>query len=420
MHGCDRLVVHLCILFNLFLKYGVLPKQFMQCVVIPLVKNTSGDLTDINNYRAISISSAISKLFESTLYEFISCKLQCDDSQFGFKSGHSTGVCTNVLKQTVDYYTKRGSYVFATFVDFNKAFDKVSYWKLFHMLLDDGVDKYIVQLLASWYSTQEMCVRWHNSVSGFFTLGNGTRQGGVLSPLLFARYIRQILVDVSNAGVGCNIGRLFINILAYADDIVLIAPAWKAMQLLIDVLLANACLIDMTCNVLKTVCMVYPPKNCSKRFASVFPSFKCGDMPLQYVQQFKYLGHILDSGLCDNDDIQREIRNMFVRVNILTRKFFRCYALVKVQLFKIYCICLYDAALWKCYTASKINKLPSCYNRCIKAFFKFKRRDSMSQILVDLQLPSFDTVMYNSSVTFSRQWHSCCNSIVMHLSAIMT
>ena len=77
-----------------------------------------------------------------------------DDYQFGFKSSHSTAICTSVFKQVVDYYTDRGSHVFACFVDFSKAFDRVNYWKLFSMLLDDGVDKQIVKLLCYWYSHQ--------------------------------------------------------------------------------------------------------------------------------------------------------------------------------------------------------------------------------------------------------------------------
>ena len=56
------------------------------------------------------------------------------------------------LKQTVDRYTQSGSHVFASFLDFSKVFDKVGYWKLFHKLLDDGIDVGIVRLLAFWYS----------------------------------------------------------------------------------------------------------------------------------------------------------------------------------------------------------------------------------------------------------------------------
>jgi len=68
------------------------------------------------------------------------------------------------------------------FIEFSKAFDKENYWKLFSMLLDGGIPVALVHLLVFWYSKQEMCVEWNSVLSGCFTIGNGTRQGGVLSP----------------------------------------------------------------------------------------------------------------------------------------------------------------------------------------------------------------------------------------------
>ena len=132
-----------------------------------------------------------------------------------------------------------GSRTDVAIFDFSKAFDRVNYWKLFHKLLDDNVSVAVVRLLSFWYSSQEACVTWHNSTSQFFTLGNGTRQGGVLSPWFFARYLRELLSKVVSAGDGCNIGGLTINVLAYADDIVLIAPSWRGLQRLIDVVAAQ-------------------------------------------------------------------------------------------------------------------------------------------------------------------------------------
>jgi len=90
----------------------------------------------------------LSKLFEGVLARFLGSDSSVDNHQFGFKAGHSTSLCTNVLKQTVDYYSSRGSYVFACFVDFQKASDKVNYWKLFLKLLDDGIEEKVVKILA--------------------------------------------------------------------------------------------------------------------------------------------------------------------------------------------------------------------------------------------------------------------------------
>jgi len=81
----------------------------------------------------------VSKIFESILLQHVSSSSDSDVYQFGFKAGHSTGLCTNLLKNVVKYYTDNGSHVFACFMDFSKAFDKVNYWKLFNKLLDDNI-----------------------------------------------------------------------------------------------------------------------------------------------------------------------------------------------------------------------------------------------------------------------------------------
>ena len=104
-----------------------------------------------------------------------------DCYQFGFKSGHSTGLCTKTMKNVIDYYSGNGSHVFTCFIDFSKAFDKVNDWKLFHKLLDDVVDCDVVAVLAAWYNKQATRIGWKTTVSGSFSVGNGTRQGGHLS-----------------------------------------------------------------------------------------------------------------------------------------------------------------------------------------------------------------------------------------------
>jgi len=96
------------------------------------------------------------------------------------------------------------------------------------------------------------------------TIGNGIRQGGVLSPALFARYIIDLLHGISTLGIGCNVGGIYYNILAYADDLDLLASTWAALQLLLDRLLKHCIDLDMTCNFKKTVCMIFTPKRRDK------------------------------------------------------------------------------------------------------------------------------------------------------------
>ena len=129
----------------------------MNSIIIPLVICKAGNLSDSSNYQAIMLSNATTKILE--LICAVNDKVAAVDSQFGFKSGQSTSLCTLSFKHTVQNYTSRGSRVFVYFADFSKAFDRVNYWKLFRQLLDHGLSAQVISLLAFWYSHQHVCVR---------------------------------------------------------------------------------------------------------------------------------------------------------------------------------------------------------------------------------------------------------------------
>ena len=89
-----------------------------------------------------------------------------------------------------------------------------------------------------------------------------------------------------------------LNILAYADDLVLLAPSWHALQLLLNILDVQYFSVDLTCNVKISVCMCFLSKNRHRIFSTTFPLFKVGNSDLQFVPQFRYLGHIITSNFC--------------------------------------------------------------------------------------------------------------------------
>ena len=102
----------------------------------------------------------------------------------------------------------------------------------FDKLLDDNIAASLISLLVFWYTNQTAFVRWHdNSVS--FSVGNGRRRGSILSPCLFTRYLRELTAGMVQCAIGYNVGGTYVNILAYADDIVLLTPSWKGLQHLI-------------------------------------------------------------------------------------------------------------------------------------------------------------------------------------------
>ena len=106
----------------------------------------------------------------------------------------------------------------------------------------------------------------------------------------------------------------------------------------------------------------------------------------------------------DDDDIKREIRNMFMRSSILIRRYSRCSIAVKLLLFKTHCMCLYDANIWLNYSIALLNKLRSCYNKCVIMFFGFNRSYSVTLMLAELNVPCVDNLMSVDVNNFLKRW----------------
>jgi len=81
------LIMHLKLLFHLMVVHSFVSHCFGMGFVIPLVKDKSGNLTSVENYRAITLGPVIAKVFESIVTVVCKQELQTDDLQFGFKKG---------------------------------------------------------------------------------------------------------------------------------------------------------------------------------------------------------------------------------------------------------------------------------------------------------------------------------------------
>ena len=148
---------------------------------------------------------------------------------------HSAAMCTMVVKETISYYINNGSPVTCTFLDASKAFDRVEYCKLFNLLVARGMPPVIIRLFLNMYTNQHVRVLWNGEFSNVFGVENGVKQGGVISPVLFCVYIDELLLKLRGSGVGCFVGDWFVGAVAYADDIVLLAPTATAMRRMLSI-----------------------------------------------------------------------------------------------------------------------------------------------------------------------------------------
>ena len=71
----------------------------------------------------------------------------------------------------------------------SKAFDCFNHCQLFKILVDRKFPAYVIEVSVYWYQEQRMCVKWDGMASDTFSVCNGIKQGGILSPKLFNIYV---------------------------------------------------------------------------------------------------------------------------------------------------------------------------------------------------------------------------------------
>ena len=113
---------------------------------------------------------------------------------------------------------------------------------IFQKLIEKHVPLILVRFIMFWYKNQMITIKWNNVFSHCFSITNGVRQGGILSPYLFNIYVDQLSVKLNQLDIGCCIEDKYLNNLVYADDIYCFAPSFKGLLILASNLLQSTIL----------------------------------------------------------------------------------------------------------------------------------------------------------------------------------
>ena len=130
------------------------------------------------------------------------------ESQFGFMPGRSTTDAIFILKQTIDKHRERQKDIIVTFIDLEKAYDRVPREEIWRCMKERNVPEKYVKLIQDMYRGCQTKVRSAAGESGSFNVDKGS----ALSPYLFL-----ILMDVLTEGVRKAVPESMM----FADDIVL-------------------------------------------------------------------------------------------------------------------------------------------------------------------------------------------------------
>ena len=207
IQGSVLLQKYLTFVFNAMLSHGLSPDSMLNGTMIPIPKGKGKAIICSDNYRAITLSSILCKVFDWVVLLKENKILRSSDLQFGFKEHASTTQCTFAMNEVISYYNSKGSDVFVVFLD---------------------ATMYM-------YTNQNLQVRWGSIAGTKFGACNGVKQGTVLSTILFAVYMDNLYSQLRDSGSGCHIGNHHVGSLGYADDTVLMAPSLKGLQAIVDV-----------------------------------------------------------------------------------------------------------------------------------------------------------------------------------------
>ena len=408
----DKVAFLLSMIFNSCIIHGHIPQSMMDTVLIPIIKDKKGSVTDRDNYRPVAITCIISKVLELVLLDRYSDNLRTTHNQFGFKAKLGTDLCIFTLKQVIEYYRSLSSPVYAAFMDASKAFDKVNHYHLLGKLLKRDIPTIIVRLLYFWYKHQLFMVRWGNMMSDSFNVSNGVRQGGILSPVCFNIYLDELSTLLNNCNTGCTINSCVANHLFYADDSILLGSSPKALQTLINMCEIYANKYELSFNVKKTKIMCFKPKSLSKMY---IPDFFLNGNKLPIVSSQMYLGVCVEDSFTDNGDLARQTKAVYARGNVLIKKFSLCDTEVKTRLFKAYCSSFYCSQLWSTFTTTSFRKLQSSYNRVLRVLFKLDYDSSISAKCLELNIDCMKVLLRKSVYGFRCRILTCDNFLIQNI-----
>ena len=417
-NGTDLLFELLAIAFQCYLVHGHFTLFSLLATLIPIIKDKLGNMNSSKNYRSIAISSLTLKIFDWIILILYGDLLGLDDLQFAYQQGCSTTMCSWSVIETIEYFKRNGSDVFACCMDMSKAFDLVRHSILFRKLLAARIPLVFLRLLLFIYLQQYANVKWNGGSSEMFSLSNGVRQGGVISAILYCFYVNSLFSQLRRSGYGCWINGVFTGIYGYSDDNLLLAPSIYALQKMLNIcesfaeshgLIFSTDTDPAKC---KTKCIAFTCKQ-----SNLVPLRLCGN-DLPWVNAFKHLGNTIsnESGITDSD-VNSKRAQFISKCMELEQEFYFATGRTRFKLNSIYNLHFTGSPIWYLF-GKPVLSLESSYNRSVKQMFSLPLETHRSLIEHVTGQPHLRKILVSRFFSFLEQINRSKKSVpkmLLHL-----
>ena len=303
---------HLCFIFNYMILHSQFPDPLKNAMIKPIFKG--GDETNPVNYRPISLTTPLAKVFEKLLnkqmLQYLNEHKLISDCQFGFRQKFSA---TDALISTVENLrigADKGHVIALALLDLSKAFDSINHSILLNKLQSIGFDHASIELISSYLSNRQQIVNINGINSDWLNVIRGVPQGTVLGPLLFNIYVNE-LSKVTN----CRITQ-------YADDTCIFVSGKNARLICQELSEGINSVIDfleeheLMINVQKTKFMILGAKANINRAQDI--SIQVRGTRIEQTKSAKYLGVVLENDLSFGKQLNAILGKMAVGIKTIT------------------------------------------------------------------------------------------------------
>ena len=261
---------------------------------------------ECSNYRGISLLNIAYKILSSILFMRISPFAEniIGNYQCGFRKNRSTINQIFTLRQILEKTKEFSIETHHVFIDFRSAYDAIKREQLYNAMSEFNIPNKLIRLTRMTMANMKRQIRIQSDLSDPITTKKGVRQGDSLACLLFNLALEMV---VRKAGIQTN-GTIFyksVQLLAYADDIDIIARSRKALKEAFLSLERAAREMGLRINEEKSKYLTTGVNKNQPKY------FQIEKFKFEMVQSFTYLACIIDA----NNDISVEIKKRILLAN---------------------------------------------------------------------------------------------------------
>jgi len=406
--------VPLAHIFNLSLSKGIFPSKLKCSRVVPVFK--SGEHLNCDNYRPISLVSAISKILEKIvalkLTNFLDINKLLYNFQFGFQKGLSTEHNLLHLTNFVSHALNDDKYCIGIFLDLKKAFDLVSHDILLKKLKNLGVNDIALKWFESYLGNRSQCVDINGVISLPRFIRMSVMQGSILGPLLFLCFINDLHLSTN------------LMTLLFADDTCALASNKNLDELILTCnnelqkLGAWFCANKLSINIKKCKYIIFHKKG--KKIDINTPNLvfnlnepglpvnEADIIPLDRIstlsseKTYKYLGILIDEHLNFNPHVDYICSKLSKGLFCLRRgkSFLNKKSLLTLYYSIFHSHLLYCPSIYSCSSKTQLNRIFKLQKKALRTITNSGYNDHTGPLFKELKILPLHNIIYESKMLF--------------------